>query len=225
MARSASSPTAKSSPRAGTSRRSTASSTRRRRSRRSSTPRRLGEALASLLILERSIASSLTSLTSPATQPRHGGRSRWPASEVRLQGRRHPRRSPKKFEEAKKANQHLLMDDCQSLDEVKAKVEDVDLFIPEMPPVVQGARAAGMVAGVAGSLHDVVLTARTSPSASTSGRTCWASGRSRWPAASSRPRRSRSRRGRSRKRSPPPRSGCRSTVAASTAEEPEGRMA
>ena len=29
------------------------------------------------------------------------------------------------------------MDDCQSLDEVKAKVEDVDLFIPEMPPVVR----------------------------------------------------------------------------------------
>ena len=42
-----------------------------------------------------------------------------------------------KFEEAKKSNQHLLMDDCQSLDEVKAKVEDVDLFIPEMPPVVR----------------------------------------------------------------------------------------
>ena len=29
------------------------------------------------------------------------------------------------------------MDECQSLDEVKAKVEDVDLFIPEMPPVVR----------------------------------------------------------------------------------------
>jgi len=43
----------------------------------------------------------------------------------------------KKFEEAKKANQHLLLDECQLLDDVKAKVEVVDLFIPEMPPVVK----------------------------------------------------------------------------------------
>src|SRR4030095_10148256 len=43
----------------------------------------------------------------------------------------------KKYEETKKQNQHLMFDDCQSLDDIQAKVEDVDLFIPEMPPVVK----------------------------------------------------------------------------------------
>ena len=112
------------------------------------------EELASLQRLEKSIASSLTSLTSP-----RGTSLVTVADLVGLP----PKFDFKgedllevavKFEEAKKANQHLLMDECQSLDEVKAKVEDVDLFIPEMPPVVRGARAARMVAGVARSLHD-----------------------------------------------------------------------
>ena len=43
----------------------------------------------------------------------------------------------RRYEEAKKQNQHLVLDDCQSLEDIKAKVEDVDLFIPEMPQVVK----------------------------------------------------------------------------------------
>jgi hypothetical protein len=43
----------------------------------------------------------------------------------------------KRVEAAKKQNQHLLFDDCQSVDDIKAKVEDVDLFMPELSEVVK----------------------------------------------------------------------------------------
>jgi hypothetical protein len=40
-------------------------------------------------------------------------------------------------EQQKKLNQHLVFEDCESIDDVRAKVESVDLFIPEMPEVVK----------------------------------------------------------------------------------------
>jgi ATP-dependent helicase IRC3 len=40
-------------------------------------------------------------------------------------------------EQERRLNHHLQFDDCDSLDEIRARVESVDLFIPQMPEVVK----------------------------------------------------------------------------------------
>jgi superfamily II DNA/RNA helicase len=43
----------------------------------------------------------------------------------------------KQVETERRLNHHLQFDDCESLDDVRAKVEDVDLFIPQIAEVVK----------------------------------------------------------------------------------------
>jgi superfamily II DNA or RNA helicase len=61
----------------------------------------------------------------------------------------------KKFEEAKKANQHLLMDDCQSRTTSRRR-SGCGPVHPRDAARREGVRAVGMVAGLAGPLPDVV---------------------------------------------------------------------
>ena len=82
-------------------------------------------------------ASLLMSLTSRRSTP-------WSRSQIWLayllsstSRARTSSRSRKQVETERKLNHHLQFDDCESLDDVKAKVEDVDLFIPQIAEVVK----------------------------------------------------------------------------------------